>query len=149
MSERSSEARTVFDNGFNCAQSVLAVFAPELGLSGEDALRVAGAFGAGMGRMGKVCGAVTGAFMAIGLTSSKTTEAEDNRKVEGYRLVREFSKRFTDINGSIDCRELLGVDLSTDEGLAAASASGVFKTHCAEYVEDAVRILEEILEKPV
>ncbi len=146
MSINSDKAVEIFRSGFNCAQSVLSAFTPELGLPNRDALRVAGAFGAGMGRLGKVCGAVTGAYMAIGLVSSKTRDGEDHLKQEGYRMVREFAERFSAVNGSVDCRELLGVDLSLDEGMAAAEARGLFSTHCAKYVSDAVLILESIFE---
>lgn len=149
MNTKTQEAVEIFNSGFNCAQSVLAAFAPDMGLSRNDSFRIAGAFGAGMGRMGKVCGAVTGAFMVIGLRFAKTADGEDHLKAAGYRLVGEFSNRFSSLNGSIDCHALLGVDLGTDEGMAKASADGLFKTRCAKYVEDAVRILEEILEESV
>ena len=60
-------ARQYHERGFNCAQSVLAPFAPDYGLSEETALRISTGFGSGMGRLCDVCGALTGAFMAVGL----------------------------------------------------------------------------------
>jgi C_GCAxxG_C_C family probable redox protein len=77
MSERCERATQCFSEGFNCSQAVLSAFGPEMGLDCETALRVAGMFGAGMGRMGNVCGAVTGAFMVIGLKYSKTQDGEN------------------------------------------------------------------------
>ena len=145
MSQKTKNARAIFSNGFNCAQAVLGAFAPELGLGEIEALRVAGAFGAGMGRMGKLCGAVAGAFMTIGLVWSRTKPSEEELREEGYRLVREFSRRFSDRHGSIDCRALIGVDLSTEAGMKEARETGLFVTKCAPYVADAVHILEEIL----
>jgi C_GCAxxG_C_C family probable redox protein len=145
MSEKSSRACSVFNGGFNCAQAVLTTFSPAFDLSERDALRLACAFGAGMGRMGKVCGAVTGAFMTVGLASCETKKSNEKRKTEAYRLVREFTDRFCARHGSIDCRELLGLDLGTPEGTAEAQRTGVFDAKCTLFVEDAVTILEDLL----
>ncbi|MBN2716876.1 MAG: C_GCAxxG_C_C family protein [Deltaproteobacteria bacterium] len=147
MSSRVSEASRTMLKGYNCAQSVLSAFSDELGLPVKDALRVAGAFGGGMACMGQMCGAVTGAFMTIGLAHAKTKEGEDAEKARGYALVREFSARFAEKHGTLQCRELIDMELSTDEGMARALASGVFQTKCVMYVEDAVAILEELLNR--
>ena len=146
MSDKITSASNTMRGGFNCAQSVLSVFAEDLGLSKSDALRVAGAFGGGMACMGNVCGAVTGAFMAIGLVHAKTAETEDAEKAKGYALVRQFTEKFTARHGTLQCRDLINMELSTDEGMAKALASGVFATKCVMYVEDAVAILDELLQ---
>ena len=143
MSNRSERAVSCFGEGFNCAQAVLSAFGPEMGLDHETALRVAGMFGAGMGRMGNVCGAVTGAFMVIGLKYSKTKDGEDGKRDQGYALVRQFADEFRACNGSILCRELLGCDISTPEGLAQARDNSTFSTLCPKLVENAVEILEQ------
>lgn len=145
MSDKVKQVKETFFSGFNCSQSVLSTFAPELGLSSELSLRVAGALGAGMGRMGHVCGAVTGAFLTIGLASAKTKPGEEAERDRGYALVQAFTKRFVELHGTINCRELIDVDLSTDAGLNAAREKGVFQSQCARFVQDAVRILEEVL----
>ena len=146
MTTKVNIASNTMRSGFNCAQSVLSVFAEDLGLSKKEALRVAGPFGAGMACMGSTCGAVTGAFMAIGLAHSKTADGEDAEKAKGYALVRQFSERFTEKHGTLQCRDLINMELSTDEGMAKALASGVFETKCVMYVEDAVAILGELLD---
>ena len=148
MNDKAKQAREIFDNGFNCSQAVLASFAPSYDLSPDMALRIAGAFGAGMGRMGQVCGAVTGAFMTIGLVAAKTKPREEAMRDRGYALVRSFTERFNALHGTINCRELIGIDLSTDTGLDEAREKGVFQSHCARFVEDAAGILDEILSKP-
>lgn len=145
MGNRANGAIRLFGEGFNCAQSVLCAFCSECGLDTTDALRVSGMFGSGMGQMGKVCGAVTGAYMAIGLLYSKTRAGEDAQKMEGYALVRKFSERFAALHGTTDCGALLGVDLSTSEGIAEAVANKLFETRCPIYVNDAVQILEDLL----
>jgi C_GCAxxG_C_C family probable redox protein len=145
MSEKSEKAVSCFEN-FNCAQSVIATCGPELGLDRENALRVAGGFGGGMGRLGEVCGAVTGAFMAIGLKHGKSRieDDESETKEKAYALVYEFADRFRARNGSILCRELLGCDISTPAGQAKAREMGVFGDLCPRLVGDAVEILEQM-----
>ena len=145
MSDKSIQAKSMMMGGFNCAQSVLSAFAPELAFGKKDALRVAGAFGGGMGRMGKTCGAVAGAFITIGLVSSKTAEGEDGEREVGYALVQEFTELFEARHGTVECQALLGANIGTEEGMAFAKANALFSTKCVQYVEDAVTILEEIL----
>jgi C_GCAxxG_C_C family probable redox protein len=147
MTEKKEIARNTMASGFNCAQSVLSAFAPEMGLSKKDALRVAGPFGAGMGLMGHVCGAVTGALMTIGLKYAKTADGEDEMKARGYQLVREFCGVFEKKHGSIHCRELIGIDLATSAGMAQAREDGVFQTKCIRYVGDAAELVEQLLNR--
>jgi C_GCAxxG_C_C family probable redox protein len=135
-----------FEEGFNCAQAVLSTCGPELGLDRETALKVAGGLGGGMGRLGEVCGAVTGAFMVIGLKYGKTRPEDDEAKERAYGLVTEFADRFKSRNGSILCRELLGCDISTPESRAAAKEKDLFATLCPKLVQDAMEIVEQMLE---
>lgn len=139
-------AASYFGEGFNCSQSVLSAYAPQLGLSPETALRIASAFGGGMARMGEVCGAVTGALMVIGLKHGYTKAEDREIKEEAYRLVNEFARLFRERNGSIVCRELIGCDIGTPEGLKYARDNDLFNTHCLKFVRDAVEIVAEILE---
>jgi C_GCAxxG_C_C family probable redox protein len=145
VSERSEKAVSCFKN-FNCAQSVIATCGPEMGMDRESALRVAGGFGGGMGRLGEVCGAVTGAFMVIGLKHAKIQPEDDENetKERAYTLVYEFADRFRACNGAILCRELLGCDISTPEGQAQAREKGLFDDLCPRLVQSAVEILEEM-----
>jgi C_GCAxxG_C_C family probable redox protein len=134
-----------FRDGFNCAQAVFAAAAPSLGLDRETALRVAGGFGGGMGRLGEVCGAATGAFMAIGLAHGKHRAGDDEARERTYTLVREFARRFRERHGSLLCRELLGCDLSTAEGRRTAKERSVHTSVCPALVASAAQILEELL----
>jgi C_GCAxxG_C_C family probable redox protein len=115
-----------------------------MGLDRESALRVAGMFGGGMGHLGNVCGAVTGAFMTIGLKYSKVQDGENEKRDRGYALVRQFAEEFAAHNGSIICKELLGYDLSTPEGSARARERGLFRDLCPKLVQSAVEILEQM-----
>jgi C_GCAxxG_C_C family probable redox protein len=116
-----------------------------LGLDHELALRVAGAFGGGMARMGETCGAVTGALMAIGLKYGMTKAKDEGARDKTYKLAQELVTRFKERHRSIICRELLGYDLSSPEGRKAAHDKGLFSTLCPELVRDAVEILEQML----
>ena len=139
-------AVSCFQEGFSCAQAVFSAYGPQYGLDRELALKVAGAFGGGMGHMGHVCGAVTGAFMVIGLRYGKTRAEDNESRDKTYRLVQEFAERFEAHNGSIMCRELLGCDISTPAALEMAREKGLFETLCPRLVQDAAEIIEEILE---
>jgi C_GCAxxG_C_C family probable redox protein len=144
---KESEAAALHGNGCNCAQAVLAVFSADLGLDRETALRVATGFGGGMGRLGNTCGAVTGAFMVLGLARGMRRTEDAAAKESTYALVAEFSKRFTEKHKTLACRELLGVDIGTADGLKAAKERSLFTTLCTDLIRDAVRIVEKMLEE--
>jgi C_GCAxxG_C_C family probable redox protein len=111
----------------------------------ETALRVSAAFGGGMGRMGEVCGAVTGAFMVLGLKYGRTSLKDAKSHENTNRVVRDFVDKFRSINGSIVCRELLGCDLSTPDGVKTFVEKNLRDTLCAKYVRDAAEIVEQLL----
>jgi len=136
-------ASQLFQDGCACSQAILVAYGDPLGLPRKTAMRIAAGFGGGM-RLGETCGAVTGAFMVLGLrhTSESCDKAEGRADV--YARVVEFAKSFQRQNGSIVCRELLGCDISTPEGMKQAQERNLFKTTCVKMVEDAAVILEEM-----
>ncbi|HER44515.1 MAG TPA: C_GCAxxG_C_C family protein, partial [Candidatus Eisenbacteria bacterium] len=97
-------AERLFRGPCNCCQAVIGAMAPGLGLAEGTAVRLGTAFGGGMGRMGGVCGAVTGAFLALGMTYGDP-EAGDESKERVYRLVAAFVEEFRRLHGSIYCRD--------------------------------------------
>jgi C_GCAxxG_C_C family probable redox protein len=137
-------AVSYFEEGYSCAQAVFSTYGPQLGLDRELALKVAGGFGGGMGRMGQTCGAVTGAFMAIGLEYASTRAEDDQAKEKAYSLVKEFAEEFTSRNGSIVCSELLGYDISIPEQRELAREKGLFTSLCPKLVRDAAEIIEQM-----
>jgi C_GCAxxG_C_C family probable redox protein len=143
--DKTKYALSTFNNGFNCSQSVLAAFCNDFGLQDETALRVACGLGGGMGRMAKTCGAVTGAFMVIGLKYGQIQSDDKAAKEKTYGLVKTFADLFAQQHGSIECRELLACDINTPDGLKTANENNLFKTICPKYVESAVKILEKIV----
>jgi len=137
----------LFEKDCNCSQAVFSVFAPGLGLDRDTACAVSSGFGGGMGRMGGVCGAVTGAFMAIGLDRGRIEEGSgnDEAKERACQAIGEFVKQFTGRNGTIVCRDLIGCDLGTAEGCEEAEKRNVFTEICPKLVRDAAEILETLL----
>jgi C_GCAxxG_C_C family probable redox protein len=104
-------------------------------------MQLAAGFAGGM-RCGETCGAVTGAFMVLGLRHSSADCATAAARAETYARVVEFADRFRERNGALACRELLGCDISTPEGLKQAKEQGLFRTTCVKMVKDAAEILE-------
>jgi C_GCAxxG_C_C family probable redox protein len=139
------KAVACFTQGFNCSQAILSTYGDARGLPRDTALRVASAFGAGMGRRGDTCGAVTGALMVIGLKYGHSTPEDEAGKEKTYGLAAEFCRRFTSNHESIVCRDLLGCDLNTPEGLARAREDRLFELRCPIFVQTAAAILDDIL----
>lgn len=139
------QALASFKEGLNCSQAVLSSFAGDFGLDKDMALKLGTGFGAGMGRTGHRCGAVTGAYMVIGLKYGATTGQDRTAKELTYQKVREFNDQFEGRNKTVTCRKLLKCDISTPEGFEEAKQKGLFTTICPKMVRDAVEILEEMM----
>ena len=132
-----------FDKGFNCSQAVLSTYCEQFGLDYKTALKIATGFGGGM-HINGTCGAVTGAFMVLGLKYGNTEQNKD-AKEKTYRKVVQYANRFSKRNGSVKCHDLLGCDITTFEGVQKAREKGLFSTICPKLVRDAAEILEEML----
>ena len=98
-----------FHQGFNCAQSVFAAMADQVGMSETAALRFSSAFGAGLGRMRGTCGAFSGLCMVAGFCKGNLTGNPDDKEVI-FSLTRELAEAFKKEFGSLTCRELLHLD---------------------------------------
>jgi C_GCAxxG_C_C family probable redox protein len=144
--KRTEKAIGYFRNNFNCSQSVLSAFGPDYGLSEDSCLKLACAFGAGMGRKQLTCGALTGALMVLGLKYGKATGDPDEKKQETYQKTREFFKEFEKIHGSSSCLELLDrLDINNPDDHQKIKDRGLFEKRCEEYVSDAVKIVERLV----
>ncbi len=146
MNNKIQIAKEKFESGYNCAQSVLFAFIDKTQVTENAALKIACGFGAGIGRMQEVCGAVSGAIMAMGLKYGRGENEDRNASEEMYQKTQDFIKSFEDIHGSIICRELLnGCDLRTEEGQTEFREKGLLQNTCIKCVETAARILGEKL----
>jgi C_GCAxxG_C_C family probable redox protein len=121
------------------------VYGRRSGLDRETALRITGAFGAGMARTGETCGAVTGSLMVIGLHHAKTRRDDDHSRERANALAQEFMDAFRERNGSLLCREIPGADVSTPEGIRLVREKDLFRTACPKFVRDAGELLDGLL----
>ena len=124
MNSKVEAAVGCFREGFSCSQAILSTYGPEFGLAREMALKAGAALGAGMGRLGEVCGAVTGALIVIGLKYGHTEAKDKEAKEKTYDRVHDYGWRFRTLQGSLLCRELLGCDIGTAEGMETARQKG-------------------------
>lgn len=143
MKSRVDEVLECFNNGFDCSQAILSTYCEEFGLDKETALKLSSGLAAGMGRLCQTCGAVTGAYLVIGLKHGKLSAYDNNAKEKTFALVQEFEKQFVKRNKSTNCLELLGVDLRNGDKEKAVIQ---VKQVCPKAVKDAAEILEAVLE---
>lgn len=142
----SSKSAGLFEQGYNCAQSTLVVFSTDLGIDEDTAYKVASGFGAGLGYRGEMCGAVIGAYLAIGIKYGFTRPSEQDKKDQTYRLIAVFLDEFKNRNGSVYCRELINYDTGDPDQLREAREKNVFRELCPKFVRDSAEILEKILQ---
>ena len=128
-------------SNFNCAQTVFSLFAAELGIDEKTALKISSGFGGGM-TCAETCGAVTGSYMVIGMKHGHSTSNPDE-KANSKLQIQKFNKMFIEEHGSLICKNLLGCDISTTEGLASADEKNLFKTKCTGFIKSACNILEK------
>jgi C_GCAxxG_C_C family probable redox protein len=138
------KASACFEKGFSCSQAVFSTFAVEQGMDTKTALGASGAFGGGMAGRGEICGAASGAFMAIGLKYAKVQADDNAARDKTYALCRDFVRQFESEFGSLQCREILGYNVSSPEEYKAAKEAGLFRSKCQEVVRKAAQILTEI-----
>jgi C_GCAxxG_C_C family probable redox protein len=134
-----------FLEGYNCAQSVLLTIFEHWKGNNELIPKIATAFGAGIGRCGSVCGALSGGVMAIGIKYG-TNELSLEKRLKAYELAQRFYKQFEKQHGSVLCRELIGYDLLNSEELEKAKKAKVFEEKCVNFVRKAVENLVEVTE---
>ncbi len=135
----------LFMRGQDCGQVVISHYADKLGISFDEANRIASAFGGGSG-IGETCGAVIGAMLVIGMKygHSGPDEMENREVLMSVRAA--FMEKWKERHGSCMCRDLLGDDISDPEGLARILEAGTMLDLCPELVLDSISILDDILE---
>jgi len=135
---KKKKAVDLFRSGYSCSQAVLMSFAGE----SEENARAASAFGGGMGRLQKTCGAVTGAYLWFGIAYGAPGVPSGEEKNRVYDRVREFNRLFVERNGTDLCSGLLGEDLSSGEGRKNIERLGLSEKICEKCISDAVEIIE-------
>ena len=147
MEKYGERAKELFESGYNCAQAVFLTFAEELGIDPVTASAVSAPFGGGMGRLREVCGAVSGMFMSLGvLYGDYGTETSDTKKQQ-YADVQRLAAAFEEKNGSIICRELLGLEGKSEPSPEKRTDAYYKKRPCSEMVADAAEIFAAYLKE--
>lgn len=139
---REERAVDLFNQGYNCCQAVVGAFADAMGLSEEQALKLASTFGGGMGQMRLTCGTVTGMFMILGMVKGYDRMEDPEQKRALNQKVQQIASQFQDQFGAISCKELLG---RIGAGELPAQVEGC-KRPCGQFVRYAVKRIEEEIE---
>ncbi len=150
MTEKGDRPNALFEQGYNCAQAVFGAFCEETGYNFESAMLLASAFGGGMGRMREVCGAVSGMMLVTSLLYGYNKPKAITEKKELYQTVQTLANRFKEKNGSIVCRELLGIrakDVPQSPVPALRTPDYYKKRPCPLLIKDAAEILEEYIQE--
>jgi len=133
----------LLSNGMNCSQAILTAFGEPYGLDMGLLASLGRPLAGGMGRSGRTCGAVSAAAIVLGL--AKDHPAEIEARQDTFAHVRQLLKRFEALHGSTECRDLLGADWTTEEGLKKIREENLVKNRCPAFVRDAATILEELM----
>ena len=145
--DEKQKAGELFLEGFNCAQAVFTAFSHRFGIDEDTAKRISAGLGGGVGRNREVCGAVSGAAVAIGSIKAATQGEDAKGKQENYELVREFCEKFKEIHGSIICRELLRIAANKKESATPDDRTAEYYKNrpCLKIVEDAAEIVAQMI----
>jgi C_GCAxxG_C_C family probable redox protein len=133
--------------GYVCSESVLLGVCEELGIQVDDKIvpRIGRLFAGGIGRTGSVCGAVAGGVMALGLLVEPGETMEE--ALRAMKVAEEFRRRFESEMGTIECRELTHLDLTTPEGMKAIMGPDMEQNVCLPAVAAAYRIVLDLLQE--
>jgi C_GCAxxG_C_C family probable redox protein len=147
MGKKADKAKELFTSGCNCSQAVFLAFADKYGIDEKTALLLASSFGGGMGRSREVCGALSGMLLVNGMETGSTDLKDVAAKTANYESARSLMERFRNDNGSIYCRELLGLSKAEKSAVPEARTKEYYqKRPCAEIVYSAAKALEETFE---
>lgn len=145
---RSEKAMKLFEEGYNCAQSVFLAFEDLHGMNRKDAAALSSSFGGGMGRLREVCGAVSGMFLVAGVLYGYDDPKAREEKTEHYARIQELAAAFEKENGSIICRELLGLSVKRETPISEPRTVEYYKKRpCKELVGQAAEIMEQYIAK--
>jgi C_GCAxxG_C_C family probable redox protein len=126
MNDKIENAIQNFNEGFNCSQVIFREYAEQFGLDKSIASKIACSLGGGIAGTGQICGVLTGAYLVLGLKHGNSDCRDQESKKKTYELVKEFTKKFENLNGSTVCNDLKGQDRSV----------------CVKYIKDALEILQ-------
>lgn len=147
-SPRAIAAMGNFLKGYNCSQSLTLAFADLVDMEPDMLTKISCSFGGGMGRLREVCGSVSGSFMILSLLYGYSGPETGQPKTEQYKKVQELAHRFEEVNGSIVCRELLGLNAKHDTPEPSQRTSEYYaKRPCKEIIGVAAQLLDDFIKE--
>lgn len=145
-SEYANKAMELFKEGYNCAQAVFLAFSDKYDIDETVVLKLSSSFGAGMGRLREVCGAVSGMFMVAGVLYGYDSPKAFEEKTKHYERIQELAEQYKEITGSIICRELLGIDVKKDSPVPEKRTNEYYKKRpCVKMVGIGAMLMENYI----
>jgi C_GCAxxG_C_C family probable redox protein len=146
MKTDKSKVISSFREDRNCSQAVLLGFADRFQIQEDHALGIASGFGAGMGRLQRTCGAVSGAYMVIGLYAGSNSTNNTEVKEHAYKLIKEYTEMFEHRHGSSNCSDLIRCDLNTPEGQMKFKDEKLGEKVCEQCIKSSIEILDKLMD---
>ena len=139
------KAEQLLHQQYHCSQSLFGAFADDLGLDLKTAFKISTCFGGGM-RQGGTCGCITAALLVLGMTLGFYDAQDRELEMYGNKKTEEFIRRFTErMEGCVNCRDILGKDISKPEEMAIIRKEGLILKKCPRAINISIEILEEML----
>jgi len=133
-----------FENGMNCAQSVISVFANDLGLDTSIALKLSSTLGGGVGRKQEICGAINAGALVIGLMYGNQSPSDKESKEQASVMARQFLNKMEKEYGGLTCRHVLGASLETPSDREIVENQHLTKIRCQPCITKVVSTLEQL-----
>ncbi|MFX1300357.1 MAG: C-GCAxxG-C-C family protein [Promethearchaeota archaeon] len=134
------------ENGFLCSEAVLLALSEAQNIMSEIIPRIATGFGAGIGRHGEVCGALSGAVMGLGLRFGRSQVSETPQDTSPYQFGQTMVNLFASRVGHIRCRDILDLDISSDEGRKKYREQNLWELKCRELIRIATELSYDLLQ---
>ncbi len=147
-SKYAQKAMNLFLEGYNCTQAVFLAFEDKYDMDHNMALRLSSSFGGGMGRLREVCGSVSGMFMVAGILYGYDDVKNPELKKNHYARIQQLAAEFEKENGSIVCRDLLGLGKGKDSPTPSERTAEYYKKRpCIKLIGMAAAIMEAYIEE--
>lgn len=144
---KENQAIQNFENGMNCAQAVISVYAEELGLNLSTALQLTSSLGGGIARKQEMCGALNGAALVIGLMYGNKTVDDQESKDRAGEITRQFLDKIEPVYGGLTCKHILKASLQTQEDRDNVKSNNLTKLRCNPCISSTIAMLEELKKK--
>lgn len=140
------KAEQLLHQQYHCSQALFGAFAEDFGMDLKTAFKISTCFGAGM-RQGGICGCITASLLVLGMALGFYDSQDRDLEIYGNKKTEEFIRRFTErMHGAVNCRDILGKDISKPEEMAEVRKKGLILEKCPRAINISIEILELLLE---